>query len=92
MPRLPDASFDEIAAQLHGFANGAREAANAGAVWADRFGAPGLAHTVAVLDRDAIVAGQLYAFFREAAEHEDLIRDFLAGLDDAAHQDKRGAA
>lgn len=92
MPKLPDQTFDEIAAQLLGYANGAREAATCGAVWAEMYGGSGLSHSVRTLERDAVTAGQLYEFFRAAAPHEELIRDFLAGLEAETAGTVRGAA
>lgn len=80
MPKLPEASFDQIALMLLGHAAGCRSAASTAEVWAARHGSTSLAVSAAVLASDAAVAGELYRFFREAAPHEELIRDFIAGL------------
>lgn len=80
MPTLPDVSFAEIAARLFGQAQAARAAANCGEVWAARFGAAGTGHAAAMLAEDAVIAGQLYEFFRAAIPHEEIIRDFFAEL------------
>lgn len=80
MLALPDIPFAEIAVRLFSHAQSARAAASCGEVWAARYGAAGTGHAAAMLAEDAEIAGKLYQFFRDAAPHEDLIRDFLAGL------------
>lgn len=91
MPMLPDASFDAIALMLLGHASGCRAAASTAEVWAARHGSGSLAILAATLAADAAIAGELYRFFREAAAHEELIRDFIVGLGNEAER-KRGAA
>ena len=92
MLALPDISFAEIAVRLFSHAQSARAAASCGEVWAARYGAAGTGHAAAMLAEDAEIAGRLYQFFRDAAPHEELIRDFLAGLGAAAPKREDAAA
>ena len=92
MPKLPDAPFAEIAVRLFSHAQSARAAASCGEVWAARYGAAGTGHAAAMLAEDAEIAGKLYQFFRDAAPHEELIRDFLAGLGSVAPDREERAA
>lgn len=83
-PALPQASFDAIAVDLKLYADAAAHAVAAGEVMAARSGwAPGLTHTLGELRTAAAISGQLYAFFRSAAPHEEAIRAFLATLEAA---------
>ncbi len=94
---LPEASFAEIEAFLRGYCDETRAAANVAEVWAAKVGSPSLKGTTNLLDRDAATAGQLFALFRDLAPHEQLVRDFLAGLevvdgrDKPGHDDRRAA-
>jgi hypothetical protein len=85
MPSLPDQSFNEIAVDLKLYANSAATAFAAGEVMAARGGwADGFKHSLAELQASAIMSGRLYEFFRAYAAHEEIIRDFLSGLEQEA--------
>lgn len=90
--RLPDASFAEIAAFARGTADELRAAANVAEMWGAKAGSPSLACTTRLLVDDAEIAGQLFALFRDLAPYEQLVRDFIAGLDAMPVDDKRSAA
>lgn len=90
--KAPDASFAEIAAFLRGTSDELRAAANVAEVWGAKVGSPSLACTTDLLGSDAEIAGQLFALFRDLAPHEQLVRDFLAGLDAMPDRQRRSAA
>lgn len=79
--KLPDCPFDEIALRLYHHAMATRSAYNTAEVWIARSD-DGVSLPLDELRADAETAGQLYEFFRAAAPHEELIRDFMAGLAD----------
>ena len=79
---LPEQSFAAIAVDLHLYADSARQAADAGEVMLARGGwaAPGLTHTMKELREAAEMAGRVQALFLALAPHEQMVRDFIAGL------------
>jgi len=81
-PRLPAADFATIAVDLSIFASQANEAVNAWQIMAARGGlhSPGVEHTVQELVASARRADQIKAFFVAMIPHEELMRDFVAGL------------
>ena len=84
MVDLPRVTFSEIAVRLEGAAAGARIAIGQTRatllVDVDMEHFPGLAASLEDWRRDAITADELSALFLAMAPHEELVRDFLAGL------------
>lgn len=83
-PRLPEADFATIAVDLSIFASQAAEAVNAWAIMEARgnLHSPGIENTVRELVAAAHRADQVKAFFVAMISHEELMRDFVAGLQD----------
>lgn len=79
MESLPETSFREIAANMREIADqGARSIDLARSQpWAQ---GPGTQAELAALAVDVRIAGQLAQLFAELAPHEELCRDFFAGL------------
>ena len=79
MSKLPDAPFSEIAVNLQGAAAGARIAIGYAQhePWAQGVGVQA---EIASWSRDARAADILSDLFEALAPHEELVRDFVAGL------------
>jgi hypothetical protein len=87
MIALPSARFDQVAAALKRYADGAALSVHAGEVLVARCDwAPGMRHTLVELRASAEMAGSIYRFFIDAAPHEHLVREFFATLPAATVQ------
>lgn len=96
MPALPDLPFDEIALRLLHLANEAARACNEGEVILARAGLdigdatfPGPTHWLTDKRTSAVMVGQVMQFFKAMAPHEELIRNFIAGLEAMPGIDRR---
>lgn len=77
---LPSAPFSEIAEDLFLYASSQARAAEALEWQAAAYPHKVTEAALKAARRSGILAGQVHAFFRRLAPHEEELRDFLAGL------------
>lgn len=90
---LPRQSFAEIAVDLKLYAESAQQACQAGEIMLARGGwaAPGMTHTLKELHAAAEMAGKVHGLFMALIPHEEIVRDFFAGLE-GLNKDMRRSA
>ena len=81
-PRLPEADFTLIALDLLTFSSQAEQSVAAWEIIAARgeIASPGVEHTIRELVEAAARAREVRQFFLDMVPHEQVMRDFVAGL------------